>query len=46
MAMGRREGTRQQQLFVDTSGLQPAGHPFYRRLNAVLNKHGFDEFVE
>ena len=42
MAMGRREGTRQQQLFVDTSGLQTAGHPFYRR----LNEHGFDEFVE
>ena len=46
MAMGRREGTRQQQLFVDTSSLQPAGHPFYRRLNVVLNEHGFDEFVE
>ena len=22
------------------------GHPFYRRLNVVLNEHGFDEFVE
>ena len=22
------------------------GHPFYQRLNRVLGKHGFDDFVE
>jgi transposase len=24
----------------------PPAHPFYKRLNSILSKHGFDEFVE
>jgi len=46
MAMGKREGSQQQQIFVDADGLRSPGHPFYRRLNAVLAEHGFDDFVE
>ena len=46
MAMGRRERSRQRQIFVDTTGLHTAGHPFYQRLNEILSEHGFDDFVE
>ena len=46
MAMGKREGSQQQQIFVDAAGLRSPEHPFYRRLNAVLAEHGFDDFVE
>ena len=46
MAMGKRKGSQQQQIFVDAAGLRSPGHPFYRRLNAVLAEHGFDDFVE
>jgi transposase len=46
MAMGRRERTRQQEIFIETTGLRTPGHPFYERLNAILNDHGFDDFVE
>lgn len=46
MAMGRRK-KGQRQLFVDSGSLPTApGHPFYKKLNQVLGKHGFDEFVE
>ena len=46
MAMGRRERSRQQEIFIETTGLRTAGHPFYQRLNGKLNEHGFDDFVE
>ncbi len=46
MAMGRRKGSRQQGLYVEAAGLMAAGHPFYARLNEVLAKHRFDEWVE
>ena len=46
MAMGQRGRSRQRQIFVETSGLRTAGHPFYERLNGVLRKHGFEDFVE
>ena len=29
-----------------TQNLTAPGHPFYKKLNRVLEKHGFDEFVE
>ena len=46
MAMGTRE-TEQSALWVATSDLpKSAGHPFYTRLNALLDGHGFDRFVE
>jgi transposase len=46
MAMGKRRA-RQEGLWVSTAEL-PAGpgHPFYRRLNEVLDAAGFDGFVE
>jgi transposase len=46
MAMGTRE-TTQSELWVATSDLPKSpGHPFYSRLNALLDAHGFDRFVE
>src|SRR3954468_17028967 len=48
MAMGRRrERTRTPGLWIATNELPATGgHPFYQRLNQVLDAHGFDEFVE
>jgi transposase len=46
MAMGKRK-PRQESLFVPTSELtQAPGHPFYRRLNALLDEAGFDGWIE
>jgi hypothetical protein len=46
MALGRRGG-REQALWVAASALpRSAGHPFYTRLNAVLDAAGFDRFAE
>src|SRR5215218_2707657 len=46
MAMGTRAG-EQSPLWVATSDLPKSpGHPFYARLNAVLDAHHFDRFVE
>ena len=48
MAMGTRQGRqRTQDLWIPTSELaKPAGHPFYERLNRLLEEHDFDSFVE
>lgn len=47
MAMGKRNKQPQRSLWVETGQLtRGPGHPFYRRLNQLLDKHGFDEFVE
>jgi transposase len=46
MSMGTRE-TDQLPLWIAASDLPASpGHPFYVRLNAVLDKHGFDRFAE
>jgi transposase len=46
MAMGTREND-QPSLWVATSDLPSSpGHPFYTRLNAILEAEGFDRFVE
>jgi transposase len=46
MAMGKRK-KRQKSLWVATSDLPVSpGHPFYRRLNGILEAQGFDGFVE
>jgi transposase len=43
----RRQRQRQQELWVPTVRLaRPASHPFYERLNQLLDEGGFDEFVE
>ena len=48
MAMGKkRTRDRQATMWVATGDLpQSAGHPFYERLNRVLDDAGFDAFVE
>jgi transposase len=46
MAMGRRR-PRQESLFITTDRLIPsAGHPFYQKLNALLDEAGFDRWIE
>ena len=46
MAIGKRP-TRQSAMWIATNDLpRPAAHPFYRRLNAMLVKADFDQFVE
>ena len=48
MAMGRRtDHTRTPGLWIPTNELPATGgHPFYQRLNRVLDEHAFDAFVE
>jgi transposase len=48
MAMGtRRQRQRQEDLWVTHSELPTApGHPFYKRLNELLDQEKFDEFAE
>lgn len=48
MAMGRRRArVRQEQLWTPTASLPvSASHPFYARLNRVLDEKNFDEFAE
>lgn len=47
MAMGRRKRQRQDELWIATDQLAEApGHPFYRRLNELLDQAGFDGYVE
>ena len=46
MAMGTRED-EQSSLWIATSELpRSPGHPFYTRLNALLDAHDFDRYVE
>src|SRR5712672_3969683 len=48
MAMGRRKKrVRQEGLWTATAALPVgAGHPFYQRLNQILDEKKFDEYVE
>jgi transposase len=48
MAMGkRRQHAKQATMWVATQDLpRTAGHPFYARLNQILDRHDFDEYVE
>lgn len=48
MAMGRRaKQQRQEPIWIPQSELpQTAAHPFYQRLNQVLEERSFDNFVE
>jgi transposase len=46
MAMGKRKG-EQAPIWIPTTDLPVApGHPFYVRLNAILDEAGFDRFAE
>jgi transposase len=47
MALGRRKGENQEELFVMHSRLPKSpGHVFYRKLNQLLAEAGFDRWVE
>jgi transposase len=48
MAMGRRKKrVRQEELWTPTAALPVgASHPFYRRLNQILDERNFDQYVE
>ena len=48
MAMGRRKRRERQKDLWIAAGELPisGGHPFYRRLSELLDKHEFDAFVE
>lgn len=46
MAMGKRK-SRQEPLFILTDRIVPsAGHPFYQKLNALLDEARFDRWIE
>jgi transposase len=47
MAMGKRRRENQETLFIATDRLpKAAGHPFYERLNQLLDEAGFDTWIE
>ena len=47
MALGRRKGEVQQDLFITADQLPKSiGHVFYRKLNELLAEAGFDRWVE
>jgi transposase len=47
MAMGKRKRQAQGSLWIAATELpQSGGHPFYQRVNQILDAAGFDEFVE
>src|ERR1035438_8508455 len=48
MAMGtRKQREKQEDIWIAHTELASApGHPFYQRLNELLEGEGFDEFVE
>ena len=48
MAMGTRKGqVPQEEMWIPQASLaRGASHPFYQRLNQLLEENGFDEFVE
>ena len=47
MAMGTHEAQQQEELWIPCTALpQGASHPFYLRLNQLLDENGFDAYVE
>jgi Transposase domain (DUF772) len=48
MSLGRRgPNEKQEPIWIEAAGLAtPVSHPFYERLNRLLDKHGFDAFAE
>jgi len=47
MSMSKRRVERQENLWINTAEIVTSpGHPFYQRLNQLLQEHGFDRFVE
>ena len=47
MAIGKRQGQRQEELWIPTGELaRSPGHPFYEQVNRLLGEADFDLFVE
>ena len=47
MAIGKRKKPKQQPLWIARSDLAPrSGHPFYTKLNDLLDEDGFDQWIE
>jgi len=47
MSMSKRRSERQLNLWINTNEIiSSPGHPFYQRLNQLLDQQGFDRFVE
>ena len=48
MSLGKRgPNEKQEPIWIEASRLAtPVGHPFYERLNQLLNRRGFDSFAE
>lgn len=47
MSLGTREREKQSAIWIEAASLAvPGGHPFYERLNSLLDKRKFDGFVE
>jgi transposase len=47
MAMGRKDRERQDTMWIAASDIaRSEGHVFYRALNRLFQRHGFDTFVE
>ncbi len=46
MAMGRKPRARQASLWVEAQRLQGLAHPFYEKLNQILEEAGFDRLAE
>jgi transposase len=47
MSMSKRQTQRQQEFWIAAAEMAVSpGHPFYQRLNQLLDQHGFDRFVE
>ena len=47
MSLGKRGREKQETMWVEAASLAaPGGHPFYERLNQILDSRGFDRFAE
>src|SRR5262250_1775574 len=47
MSLGKRKREKQEAIWIEASSLaMPGGHPFYERLNILLDKRKFDGFAE
>lgn len=47
MSMSKRQSQHQEAFWINTTQIVTSpGHPFYQRLNRLLDEHGFDRFVE
>jgi len=45
--MGKRGREKQESMWIEAASLSAAGgHPFYERLNRILDRRGFDRFAE